>query len=59
MKSSSKFTESQKTGLYEMLKEINQDTFGDVYRFGWCEIKSNTKGDFYFSNYSGKRIYIN
>lgn len=99
MKSISKFSESQKLGLYKMLKdstsltpsekktysdlrnyfaekytlengaeilmldgyvkEINQDTFGDVYRFGWVKIKESNKGIFYYSNYYQKRMYIN
>lgn len=40
------------------VKEINQDTFGDVYRFGWCKIKETSKGDYYYSNYYRRRMYL-
>lgn len=40
------------------VKEVNQDTFGEDYRFGWCKIKETNKGIYYYSSYNQKRIYL-
>lgn len=44
---------------YPWAKEINKDTFGEDYRSKWTKIKESGKGQFFYSAYQGKRIYLN
>jgi hypothetical protein len=39
-------------------KEVDQDTFGDDYRFRWCKVHETGKGQYYYSNYYEKRVYL-
>lgn len=59
------FAEMLEVGCYKLLyldgyvKEIEMDTFGEDYRFGWIKVRYSSKGEYYLSSYYGKRIYLN
>lgn len=40
------------------VKQIEMDTFGEDYRFGWIKLRTTNKGEFFYSSYHGKRIYL-
>lgn len=41
-----------------LVKEIEMDTCGSVYRFHWVKLRKTGLGEYYFSKYYGKRMYI-
>lgn len=58
------FAEVIEVGPHKLLsidgyvKQIEMDTFGEDYRFGWIKVNDTSKGRYFYSSYHGKRIYL-
>jgi hypothetical protein len=44
--------------LNDKVRQINFDNFGENYRNCWIKIYNNSKGEYFYSSYTGKRIYL-
>ena len=44
--------------LNNKVRLFNFDNFGENYKSCWIQIYENSKGEYFYSSYIGKRIYL-